>query len=252
MVAADVLLLEDALEEDSQQAQVFTTVQPPYRIVSVNAAWTRLCGYQESEALGQTCKMLQGPSTSHEALEILHAGLRERRIVMVRLLNYTKFGSPFLNDLTVVPCCDVSGNITHFRGTLKGWEAGHPGVPRVFETPAESSSTSSIKEQLPNSIEEAKALVSISVVLTQSTPPFRIIYVNDEWCRLCGYARDEAIGRTCRMLQGPATCNVTLDALHRAAHEQSAITVRLLNYTRVRPLCSLLALPNKTRQLHWI
>ena len=31
------------------------------------------------------------------------------------------------------------------------------------------------------------------------------IFVNDAFCRVTGYARDEALGRNCRFLQGPDT-----------------------------------------------
>jgi PAS domain S-box-containing protein len=50
-------------------------------------------------------------------------------------------------------------------------------------------------------------------------PGPRIVYVNDAFTRLTGYSREEAIGRSPRFLQGPATDRRTLD-LVRAQMER--------------------------------
>ena len=42
-------------------------------------------------------------------------------------------------------------------------------------------------------------------VITESVPPFRITHVNDAWEGLCGFTRQEAVGKTLGMLQGPGT-----------------------------------------------
>ena len=89
-------------------------------------------------------------------------------------------------------------------------------------------------EQIPQNIEQAKALTSVAVVITDSKPPFRISYVNQEWCRLCGYPMEEVIGRACSILQGPDTCRVTVATLGKAAREQLPIAVKIVNYAKVR------------------
>jgi len=234
MTEKQAVLLDVALNGSAEECQVFTSALPPYRIVAVTPAWTRLCGYTEAEALGQTCKMLQGPATSPKVLEKLHSALREERPCAVRLLNYRKSGQPFINDLTVDPCCDVEGRITHFRGTLRAWEAGRPDVPRVYLPPDDETLVEVIHEEYPSTIEEAQAITNLPVVITGFQQPFRIIYVNNRWCQMWGFSVEEAIGRTCGILQGPGTCKMTLDALRQAALEQRPISVRLLNYTKDR------------------
>ena len=44
-------------------------------------------------------------------------------------------------------------------------------------------------------------------VVTGAEPPWHILDVNGRWCELTGFTRDQVIGNTCRMLQGPATCS---------------------------------------------
>ena len=228
------LLLEATLAETSDEAQLFTSAQPPYPIVAVNAAWTRLCGYTESEALGQTCKMLQGPSTSRGAIDQLHVELRgQPRPFMTRLLNYTKSGDPFINYLTIEPCTDASGTVTHFRGTLRPRDVGCQDQVRVLDQPVDVALAKALADHLPASIDEAKAMVGSAVVITESFRPFRIRHVNEEWCRVCGFSVEEAIGRTCSILHGPGTDSNPLAALSEAAEQQRQITVRLVNYAKV-------------------
>ena len=81
-------LLEEAVLEarGSEEAQIFTLAERPFHITHVNPAWERLCGFTEAEAVGQTCRILQGPETSLEALNLLQQAVAARATVTVRLL----------------------------------------------------------------------------------------------------------------------------------------------------------------------
>jgi PAS domain S-box-containing protein len=43
------------------------------------------------------------------------------------------------------------------------------------------------------------------VISDMSVPGAPMVYVNPPFCRCTGYAREEAVGRNCRFLQGPDT-----------------------------------------------
>jgi PAS domain S-box-containing protein len=60
----------------------------------------------------------------------------------------------------------------------------------------------------------------------------RIVYVNDAFVRHTGYPREEAIGRTTRMLQGPGTDRRELDRIRAALLGGQPIRSELLNYTK--------------------
>jgi len=103
----------------SSEPQVFTLIEPPFRIVHVNAAWCLLCGYAANEALGKSLKLLQGAATDRQVLNAMHAALAQRRGARVRLINYKKDQSAFENDLTVTPLTDEMGAVSHFLGVLR-------------------------------------------------------------------------------------------------------------------------------------
>ena len=59
-----------------------------------------------------------------------------------------------------------------------------------------------------------------------------IIFVNDAFCRLTGYDRDELIGRNCRFLQGPQTNPADVSLIREAIRERRPIELELLNHKK--------------------
>ena len=57
-----------------------------------------------------------------------------------------------------------------------------------------------------------------------------IVYVNEAFCRLTRYTRDDILGQDCRFLQGARTNQETLQGLRDALAEGRCARVRLLNY----------------------
>eukprot|EP00966_Prymnesium_polylepis_P111798 2586172-Prymnesium_polylepis.1 len=69
---------------------------------------------------------------------------------------------------------------------------------------------------LPTSIEAALMPSSKNIIITEPNEPFRIVHVNEAWCRSCGFDAEEVLGQTCRIMQGPGTCRATLKMLRQA------------------------------------
>jgi diguanylate cyclase (GGDEF)-like protein/PAS domain S-box-containing protein len=60
----------------------------------------------------------------------------------------------------------------------------------------------------------------------------KIIYVNQAFVDLSGYTREEAIGQTPRILQGPDTDPSTLKKIRCAMMNEKMVRVELLNYSK--------------------
>jgi len=86
-------------------------------IVAVNDAFCRLTGYPVDEIIGRNCKFLAGPATEPWLTERISAGVRERRPVLVEILNYKRDQTPFRNAVLVAPVFDADGELEYFLGS---------------------------------------------------------------------------------------------------------------------------------------
>lgn len=88
--------------------------EPGPRIVFVNEAFERLTGYTQAEVLGRTPRILQGPGTGRAALDRIRGAMARWQPVRQEVLNYTKAGRPFWNEIDMVPLADATGWYTHW------------------------------------------------------------------------------------------------------------------------------------------
>ncbi|MFB6360005.1 MAG: bacterio-opsin activator domain-containing protein [Halobacteriales archaeon] len=78
-------------------------------------------------------------------------------------------------------------------------------------------------------LDEAPIGISISDADQPDNP---LIYVNDAFERLTGYAEEEVIGLNCRFLQGEQTDEARVTELREAIQAEDPVTVELINYRR--------------------
>jgi PAS domain S-box-containing protein len=85
---------------------------------------------------------------------------------------------------------------------------------------------------------QLQALRDLAVVATEIAftitdprqPDDPLVWVNPSFTRITGYAYEDAVGRNCRFLQGPATDPVAVAELATALRDQQPTTTTLLNY----------------------
>jgi PAS domain S-box-containing protein len=59
-----------------------------------------------------------------------------------------------------------------------------------------------------------------------------LVFVNDAFCQLTGYDREEVIGRNCRFLQGPQSDPAVVDAIRAAVKQGRAIAIDVRNHRK--------------------
>jgi len=117
----DRLLLEllEPFRNSTVPLCISDATDPEYPLVSVNAAFTELTGYKESEAIGRNCRFLQGPGTDRTITATLRASLAAGRACRHVLTNYRRDGTPFENDLVITPIRDGAGRLRYFTGVQR-------------------------------------------------------------------------------------------------------------------------------------
>lgn len=103
--------LQDALT--SKKACIVTTLTKPHTIVSVNDAWTKLCGYSQSEVCHQSISsILHGPLTNDAIVESTMQRVLDNivnddssddkdKTEDMYVVNYKKDHSSFINHVTI-------------------------------------------------------------------------------------------------------------------------------------------------------
>lgn len=89
------------------------------RVVYVNPAFERLCGYSFDELSGESLNgLLHGPGTDTRTVSRMREAANAGRAFHERVLNYRKSGDPYWIDLRVTPILDPSQQVTHFIGIM--------------------------------------------------------------------------------------------------------------------------------------
>ena len=89
---------------------------PDNPIVYCNDAFLTLTGYDREEIIGKNCRFLQGIDTDRRKVAELKQLIDARKDSSVTLLNFTKDGRSFWNDLQISPVFNEKNELTHFIG----------------------------------------------------------------------------------------------------------------------------------------
>ncbi|MEB3308994.1 MAG: PAS domain S-box protein [Snowella sp.] len=100
------------------------------------------------------------------------------------------------------------------------------------------------------------AIVITEAGVIDETGP-KILYVNEAFTKITGYASEEVLGKTPRLLQGPKTSRAELDRVRQSLQTWQAITVEIINYRKDKSEFwvefSLVPVADKTGfYTHWI
>lgn len=114
--AAENLKLARALASVSDGVLITDPHQLDNPIIYSNPAFSRITGYEPDEIVGKNCRFLQGPNTEPQTVARIRSCIAQRREVQATVLNYTKDGQPFWNELKISPVFSDEGNLLYFVG----------------------------------------------------------------------------------------------------------------------------------------
>jgi PAS domain S-box-containing protein len=159
------------------------------RITWVNEGFTRITGYAQEEATGHTPGELLGSGKADpQVLQRLADCAARAEPCRVEILNRTKDGREYWTDTEVQPLHDANGALTGFMEIGRDITEQRRAAERLEAALRENAALMAMIDQ--------HALVAVC------DHDGRISHVNDAFCRVSGYARDELIGRSHRFVDG--------------------------------------------------
>lgn len=109
--------LSSMIDNSAVAAVISNPRLPDNPIVACNAAFEALTGYPRDEIIGRNCRFLAGTATEPALTAEIVTAVRERRPVLVEILNYKKDGTPFRNAVLVAPIFNDAGELEYFLGS---------------------------------------------------------------------------------------------------------------------------------------
>ncbi|MFC7019641.1 MULTISPECIES: PAS domain S-box protein [Haloarcula] len=181
----------------------------------VNPAFKEVTGYSETEALGERPSILKSGEHNEEFYEDLWGMITSGDVWQGELINERKDGTRYIINQTISPVTNEDGEITGFIG--------------INADITERKEREHELEILRTAIDHAEIPLSLTDPSQEGNP---LVYVNDAFEKVTGYAEPEAIGRNCRFLQGDQTDPETVATLREAIDAEEEATVELRNYRK--------------------
>ena len=210
----------------------------------VNAAFTRIFGYELHEVVGKTPDTyLHGEETDPECTKYIVECIAAQKPCECKLVNYSKSGKKYWIRLHIQPLLNSKGEVEQY-----------------FALQTDITKQKEEEEQLrllESAITNATDAFVIARVSASNPRNLEISYVNPAFSRITGYAQEEVKGKAPDILSGPETSLTEFEKLFTALDNKESTEVELINYKKDgEPFWTQLALlpvPDKSGiYQHWI
>ncbi|HLK57618.1 MAG TPA: PAS domain-containing protein, partial [Chthonomonadaceae bacterium] len=191
-------------------------LDPAGKVSSWNPGAEKIKGYKAEEIIGKdlSCFYLAEDVAAGKPQRGLQIALEEGRFEEEGL-RLRKGGEPFWAIVTITNIHDAFGK--------------HVGFANVTRDITERKHA----EEMLQLRDRAIASLTQGLCITDPTHPDNpIVYANDSFLRITGYAREEVMGKNCRFLQGPETAPEAVERLRSAIREGQPCLLELLNYRK--------------------
>jgi len=168
-------VLLKALEVSPVGVTVTDATQGDMPIIYSNNAFLQITGYDEGDLIGQNHRILTGPETDPQTLKQITNALKAHNSINVEILNYTKKGTPFWNDVAIAPVFDDQNKINAF----------------VY---VENDISESIQreQELAEAARQLELVVdSTAVGIWDWQIDTQALRLNERWAEILGYTLDE-------------------------------------------------------------
>ncbi len=109
-------IMERAFNKSTNGVAIADARLPDLPLIMVNEAFEKITGYKSAEILGQNARFMHGGKSDQPNLEIVRNAVRKGIECRTEVINYTKTGKKYWNELYLAPVKDDMGKVTHFLG----------------------------------------------------------------------------------------------------------------------------------------
>ena len=148
-------------------------------IKHVNDSFCRLSGYKKDELLGKNDSILNSQNQTKTYLDSIYQSLNSGNIWHDKLQNKTKKGILYWVDRTIIPFLDTEGKIEMFVNIYVDITS---------------------QEELSHSFQNSTFAIDKHSIIAKTDNKGLITYVNENFCKISGYSKEELIGKNHNLL----------------------------------------------------
>ena len=167
-------------------------------ITFVNDNFCEISGYSREELVGNPHNMVRHPDMPSSAFEDMWKTIQDKKPWFGKVKNQKKDGGYYYVNTVVNPIVDYDGNIVEYIGIrtditeLENIKEELQGNLNISEK--------SFKEAYKISQEYQKA-IDESNILSRADTEGNITYINDKFCEVSGYSKEELLGNSHRLIR---------------------------------------------------
>ncbi len=172
------------------ESTIVSKTDPKGIITYANKQFCELSRYDAGELIGKPHNIVRDPEMPKEAFTQMWDTIRAKKVWKGIVKNRAKDGSQYIVDATIVLILDHNGEISEYIGIRHDITE----IEMIKEQMLEN------KTKILNDYK--KAVDASSIVSTTDTKGI-ITYVNDKFCEISGYGKDELMGRSQNIVRHP-------------------------------------------------
>lgn len=186
-------------------------------IIYVNDKFAELSGYTKEQLLGNSHRLLKSNVHNEDFFKELNNTIYAGKVWSGDICNKKRNGELYWLRMTIVPFKDhITNEIIQFISICNN----------ITEKREEETRLKLLESVITN----ANDAVIITEAEPTAKPGPRILYVNDAFTRMTGYTKEEVIGKSPRILQGPLSDKNELAKLSDALKKWESSEIEIINY----------------------
>ncbi len=184
-------------------------------ITYVNDKFCEISGYLKEELIGKNHNIVRHPDMPSSIFKELWETISEKKTWQGKVKNLKKDGTTYVVHSVISPIVDYDGNIIEFisiRTDITELEYIKEELEKDLDT-----SKKNFMEVYKYSQEYQKALAKNNI-LARLDKDGKIKYVNDKFCDLCGYSKDELIGKDYSIMRDPSMSDSDVEEIYKRVY----------------------------------
>ncbi|MCS7188485.1 MAG: PAS domain S-box protein [Bacteroidia bacterium] len=185
------------------------------RIIRVNELFLETYGYKAEEVLGQNHRILKSGHQSDEVFEEMWRTISQGKVWRGEVRNRTRDGRYYWILLTITPVLNPEGKVLKYIGVgfditaQKRQEEELRAALELSQTQQRelrlyTQQLQAAQEEMRRTQVELRGQISAvhnAAIVAETDPEGRITFVNDTFCAISGYNREELLGQTHAILR---------------------------------------------------